>query len=87
MLDLFPFLLVGGVLGVKLTLMIEVLKPLVRCSLGSCQRPLPLCAGYPQAFSPLQFKVMPGTISVFNHHVMILLQVHLRKPCYDFYFL
>ena len=49
-------------------------RPGSRTSLGPARHPGGLCAGTPPR------RARPNTL-------MILPQVHLRKPCYDFYFL
>ena len=38
--------------------------------------------------SPLRDRTTGGTRRRFGHRTIVILpQVHLRKPCYDFYFL
>lgn len=67
-----------------------------RQEFGSSGRRSPAGASSPEAGLPKQqrvinkgWKVCPVAVSQAPRllHLMILPQVHLRKPCYDFYFL
>src|ERR1700716_2544288 len=66
------------------------LNSYIRCT-GEKMKAVERSSGSERAHASLQDQPQPALTPVFLppmlHSLMILPQVHLRKPCYDFYFL